>query len=550
MTRELTLLHTSAVHSRLWPFRDRVSNLDARLGLGREGELGELGGAARLATLLAEERRRGAALWVDSGDLLEGAPVFGRYRGAVEVELWGALGVSAMALGNHELALEEQELEQLFGRAPFPVLASNLVPRRGARWLTSSTVVWAGGNPIGVVGCASEGSPPSLGAADNRWGLTVVSAAAAVQAAIDELRGRASLVVLLSHQGLEADRALVRETSGIDVVLGGHQHALTVQPEWEEDCAARALKQARGCAPRRVPIVHSGAYGRYLSRVELRLRPAPAAPGALEVTSVALAHLPISEQVAEDAAIVERLEPFRASAEPPLAYLPAPVSRRSAVSGDSALGNLVTDAVRAETGADVVLLNQTGLRDDLEAGPLLAGDLALAFPFEEPWRLVWLSGSELRAGLNRAARKSAARGCETALELAGLWWRVRCAACAGEQTRCWRAGRGDTELQDDARVLVALPAYLASPGAEFEAVGARGEERHLSISEVVGRYAAAFPPVSDLHGCARALEHASPSRCAEAFGIGCPVRGERALYVCSRLPQLEGAHDGRIQMLP
>ena len=56
----LTLLHTSDVHSRLWPFRDRISRTDAELGLGTMGELAEVGGAARLATLLSGERRRGA----------------------------------------------------------------------------------------------------------------------------------------------------------------------------------------------------------------------------------------------------------------------------------------------------------------------------------------------------------------------------------------------------------------------------------------------------------------------------------------------------------
>jgi 5'-nucleotidase / UDP-sugar diphosphatase len=549
-TSELTLLHTSDVHSRLWPFRDRISPADAELGLGAEGELAEVGGAARLATLLSEERRAGAGLWLDSGDLLEGAPVFGRYGGAVEVELWGALGVAAMALGNHELSLDGPELERLFGRAKFPVLAANLLPSRAASWLTPSATVLAGSTALAVVGCGTPGSPPSLAADSNPWGLSVIDAAAGVQGAVDALASRTALVVVLSHLGLEADRQLVRETSGVDLVLGGHQHVLTREPEWQEDCATRQVRERRGCSPRRVPIVHSGAYGRYLSKVELRLRPSLEAGGALEVQSATLTHLPLSDSVAEDESTAARLEPYRAAPEPPIGYLPQPLRRDSPLGADSPLGNFVADAVQAETGADIVLLNGSGLRDDLEAGPLLAGDLELAFPFEEPWRLAWLSGWELRVGLDRAARQSASRGCSSTLQLAGMWLRVRCAACGDDLTECWRAGRGDVELRDDERLLVALPQYLALPGANFEEAGPLGAQLSLSVSQVLRRRAARAPRLRETQRCAGELQRATPPRCAEAFGPWCPVEEQRAYHLCSGLPSIEGARDGRIEMLP
>ncbi|RYZ06635.1 MAG: bifunctional metallophosphatase/5'-nucleotidase [Myxococcales bacterium] len=548
---ELTLLHTSDVHSRLWSFRDRVSSLDAEMGLGSEGELAEVGGAARLATLLAAERRRGAAVWVDSGDLLEGAPVFGAHGGAVEVGLWGALGVAAMALGNHELSLGAAELDRLFGPARFPVLAANLVPSAttGA-WLAPSATVMAGHTRLRVIGVGHDGSPPSITASSNPWGLSVMGAAASVQAAMDAAAGGAALVVVLSHLGLEGDRDLLRGTTGVDVVLGGHQHVSTLEPEWQEDCATRELQQRRGCSPRRVPIVHSGAYGRYLSKVALRLRPDPQEPGALEVQAVALTHLPVTSQVPEDPATAAHLEPYRPAPRPPVGYLPAPLTRSSALGGDSPLGNVVADAVRAQTGADVVVLNSSGLRDDLEAGPLLPIDLELAFPFEEPWRLASLAGRELRVGLDRAARKSASRGCESALQVSGLWLRVHCGACREELTTCWRAGRGESELRDDERLLVALPRYLTLPGADFEAVGPLGSELSLSLSQALRRQFGTVPLVRDPGDCARDWQQAPASRCAEAFGLWCPLDGARAWSVCAALPQVEGGRDGRIEMLP
>src|SRR5882724_1378346 len=164
--RALTLLHTSDIHSRVWPFRSRISQFEAELGLGHAGAVEELGGVARLATLLEAERRRGAALWLDSGDALEGAAVFHRFGGRVELQLLSSLGLNAMALGNHELSLSGGELgELLSGSASFPVLAANLQAESAsplAGLLASSAVLDAGGVRVAVVGVANPTSPPNL----------------------------------------------------------------------------------------------------------------------------------------------------------------------------------------------------------------------------------------------------------------------------------------------------------------------------------------------------------------------------------------------------
>jgi 5'-nucleotidase len=60
-------------------------------------------------------------------------------------------------------------------------------------------------------------------------------------------------LVLLSHVGLRYDRILAREVPRIDLILGGHSHDTLFAPELVG----------------RVPIVHAGPYGDYVSRTEL-----------------------------------------------------------------------------------------------------------------------------------------------------------------------------------------------------------------------------------------------------------------------------------------
>ena len=61
------------------------------------------------------------------------------------------------------------------------------------------------------------------------------------------------MLVVLSHVGLSLDRELARRVPRIDIVLGGHSHDTLPVPEVVAG----------------VPIVHTGAYGRYVSRSEL-----------------------------------------------------------------------------------------------------------------------------------------------------------------------------------------------------------------------------------------------------------------------------------------
>jgi hypothetical protein len=194
------------------------------------------------------------------------------------------------------------------------------------------------------------------------------------------------------------------------------------------------------------------------------------------------------------------------------------------------------------------------LREDLEAGVLLRSDLELAFPFAEPWRLARLSGRELRAGLLRAAFKSAARDCESTLQVSGLRLHVRCRACAARAADCLQVERlgpfGAAPLDDADWLWVALPEYLTLAGADFEAA-ASGTELDISVPDALLRQREAQAGASAREPCLAELSGWPALRCREAFGASaCPLGPAQALSLCRSLPALKGERDGRIEMLP
>src|SRR4029079_9169243 len=76
----LTIIHTSDIHSRLFPYTFVPNGFEQRYGLLPANA--PFGGIARISTLAKQIRATSnRSLWLDSGDCFEGAPVFNEFKG-------------------------------------------------------------------------------------------------------------------------------------------------------------------------------------------------------------------------------------------------------------------------------------------------------------------------------------------------------------------------------------------------------------------------------------------------------------------------------------
>src|SRR6185436_863193 len=123
----LTLIHTSDIHSRLFPYNLQIGQVDAGLGLGAANSIANVGGVARISHIVGRERTRATrVLHLDGGDCFQGAPIFNYYYGEAEVRSLSAMGTDAMIVANHEFDRGALNLGiQLQNWATFPVLAAN-----------------------------------------------------------------------------------------------------------------------------------------------------------------------------------------------------------------------------------------------------------------------------------------------------------------------------------------------------------------------------------------------------------------------------------------
>ena len=139
------------------------------------------------------------ALWLDSGDALEGAEVFHRFGGRVELELLSALGLGGDgARQSRAVARRRRSWGSCSqGSRRFPVLSANLRPRADSalagRLAPSALLERRGRAGRGRRRRQSRRSPPQFGeSATTRGGSSGAGRwRAAVQAAVDELAPRA-----------------------------------------------------------------------------------------------------------------------------------------------------------------------------------------------------------------------------------------------------------------------------------------------------------------------------------------------------------------------
>ena len=227
--KELLILHTNDMHSRIEPFPDYFP----------DSVLAGKAGMVRRATFIGRERERHKDLLLfDSGDFSQGSPYYNLFKGEVEVKLMNEMGYDAVTVGNHEFDFGLDNMARLFKMAEFPVVCANYAVEGTVLegLVKEYTVIERDGVRIGVFGL---GAPlEGLVAHANYGNVRFEDPVSEGQRIADLLRKEehCDLVVCLSHLGWESgpysDVELIRNTRNIDIVLGGHSHSYFDGPKF------------------------------------------------------------------------------------------------------------------------------------------------------------------------------------------------------------------------------------------------------------------------------------------------------------------------------
>jgi 2',3'-cyclic-nucleotide 2'-phosphodiesterase (5'-nucleotidase family) len=200
-------------------------------------------------------RREEPGVLVDCGDSLRGSQTVFYRREPIIAEI-DAAGYDVQAMGNREFNYRFAWVRARAQAMRHPFMCSNLIDVKGRDlpFLREFALEHAtNGERWRLRFCALLVPQYPIGSPWERiFGWRFLDPIATAREFAARKTGDETLVVL-SHLGLRADRALAAAVPNVDLILGGHSHDTTETPERVGE----------------VPIVHAGPYGARVSRSRL-----------------------------------------------------------------------------------------------------------------------------------------------------------------------------------------------------------------------------------------------------------------------------------------
>jgi 5'-nucleotidase len=222
----IVILYTNDTHSQLEPYLDLKE--------------GDVGGVVRRNTFIQETRSQYPnTIVVDAGDFSQGTPYYNLFKGVPEIELMNKMGYDVVALGNHEFDNGSKALIKRLKLANFKIVCANykFQKKQLAKIVKPYTTTIIGDKKIGFFGLLCDMKRVIM--PNYYQETTFLDPVATAQKMIEILKSKeqCDIVICLSHLGIEAefegditDRALAEQISGIDFIIGGHNHLLLKEP--------------------------------------------------------------------------------------------------------------------------------------------------------------------------------------------------------------------------------------------------------------------------------------------------------------------------------
>ncbi len=372
-TKKFTILHSNDMHG------DFMAEIQ-----GAEGRL--TGGLALLSGYINKVRSEEEnVLYVISGDMVQGSIIDSEYRGISTIEIMNYLAPDVATLGNHEFDYGLPHLLFLEKMANFPIVNANLyIKKYNKRLMRPYLILPKAGFDILFIGIITDKVIDAI-RLDEQVGsfISLEEASAEVGKICNAYKSDdIDLTVLLTHIGFESDVALAQMLDpawGVDMIIGGHSHTILQAPE-----------RVNG-----ILITQAGVGSDQVGRFDIVVD-----DDTNSIVDYRWQLIPIDEDLAApDQGLQDYIESFKTVVDRKYNTILckfAETLTHPRREEETALGNLLADAIAESSGADVVLLGAGSVRVK-EMGPLVTlGNFMACFPYNDTLTRFTISGERLR----------------------------------------------------------------------------------------------------------------------------------------------------------
>ncbi|KAI1817198.1 Metallo-dependent phosphatase [Poronia punctata] len=384
----ISFYHINDVHAHLDEFA--ASGTDCT-----NTEKGCYGGYARVKTVLDETRPdHPDSLMLNVGDEFQGTLFYSFYGGEKIAETLNQIGFDAMTIGNHEFDRGDDDLGDFLKNLTFPILTANIVSDNKKLNSTIKPYHIFEKYGLAIIGVTTD-TIPSISSPGK--GTKFTDPIAAVQASIDEIKSTTNItrIAAITHIGYEIDKRLAQETSGLQLILGGHSHTLLGDAEDAEGPYPTIETNKDGDD---VFIVTAYRWGEYLGYIDVTYDP----DGKILAYHGAPIHL--TNTTKQDKKLQAQIEawrgPFEEFAAQKIGESKIVLDQSTCQKKECALGDFISDAildyrVSAGSSASFAIVNAGGIRATIDEGPITRGEVLTSFPFSNAVVDVEFTAAEL-----------------------------------------------------------------------------------------------------------------------------------------------------------
>ena len=331
------------------------------------------------------------------GDMISPSVLSGIDKGAHMIDLANAVGFDVAVLGNHEFDFGSDVLRDRLAESDTVWLAGQC-DRRGP-CLPRNHGHDGGGEGRLPDRLSRPGHDRDTRDLQSRTRCRLRAGSGEAGAVLaQELKSKgADIVIALTHQGLGTDLELLRQAKGIDVVLGGHDHLLIAHHDG------------------RHAVMKAGSQGRHVGVLTLTIDCIEGRGGTSKVVWTPDFRLRSTADTEGDAKVAAKVRDYQASLDETLDVVIGETAVELSTLGflrgsaETAFGNLLADAMREATGADIALTNGGGIRGDTvyPPGSKLTRKMVLTeLPFGNKTVVLRLTGAQLRAALENGVSRA------------------------------------------------------------------------------------------------------------------------------------------------
>lgn len=296
--------------------------------------------------------------------------------------------VKATALGNHEMDTMQSDLKETASKYNGNILAINIEQKplenqnskdieifkkaNIKEFIKPSIIIDIKGERIGLIGTTpidltDRASHPDYHKDCKAQNLE--KTAELVQKEIDKIQKEGvNKIILLSHLGLERDKEVIKNTRGLDVVIGGHTHELLNGVKEGENLIYSASGEP-------VIITEAGKDGRYFGELNLTFdKNGIITKAQNNIGETGMYHRNLVHQYMFNE-ILGKPEQIGVIEYAP----PAPKSLLE----ENPHANFMCDAMRYEMDADIAIWNNSGTRNYFKKGNIDSSDIKEIAPFAD-----------------------------------------------------------------------------------------------------------------------------------------------------------------------